>query len=101
MGFCNSCGKPIVKEDYGTNEDGSLNPEFCKDCFSTSFYAHSKGATNPCCTSGETYKSVNYVVIRGGSYDSYKPAQYTVTARNKAKANLEFLHVGFRLAVNP
>ncbi len=75
--------------------------EFCKDCFSTSFYAHSKGATNPCCTSGETYKSVNYVVIRGGSYDSYKPAQYTVTARNKAKANLEFLHVGFRLAVNP
>ena len=25
MGFCNSCGRPIVKEDYGTNEDGSLN----------------------------------------------------------------------------
>ena len=30
MGFCNSCGRPIVKEDYGTNKDGSLNPEFCK-----------------------------------------------------------------------
>ena len=27
MGFCNSCGRPIVKEDYGTNKDGSLNPE--------------------------------------------------------------------------
>ena len=31
MGFCNSCGRPIVKEDYGTNEDGSLNPEFKDD----------------------------------------------------------------------
>ena len=38
MGFCNSCGKPIVKEDYGTNEDGSLNPEFCKDCFQDGKY---------------------------------------------------------------
>ena len=28
MGFCNSCGQPIVKEDYGTNKDGSLNPDF-------------------------------------------------------------------------
>ena len=38
MGFCNSCGRPIVKEDYGTNEDGSLNPEFCKDCFQEGKY---------------------------------------------------------------
>ena len=38
MGFCNSCGRPIVKEDYGTNEDGSLNPEFCKDCFQDGKY---------------------------------------------------------------
>lgn len=38
MGFCNSCGRPIVKEDYGTNEDGSLNPEFCKDCFQNGKY---------------------------------------------------------------
>ena len=33
MGFCNSCGRPIVKADYGTNKDGSLNSYFCKDCF--------------------------------------------------------------------
>ena len=33
MGFCNSCGRPIVKADYGTNADGSLNDEYCKDCF--------------------------------------------------------------------
>lgn len=75
--------------------------EFCKDCFSTSFYSHSKGVNNPCCTNGETFKSVNYIVIRGGSYDSYKPEQYTITARNKAIANLDYLHVGFRLAINP
>ena len=28
MGFCNSCGRPIVKADYGTNADGSLNDEY-------------------------------------------------------------------------
>lgn len=33
MGFCNSCGRPIVKADYGTNKDGSLNSDYCKDCF--------------------------------------------------------------------
>ena len=33
MGFCNSCGRPIVKKDYGTNEDGSPNPDYCIDCF--------------------------------------------------------------------
>ena len=38
MGFCNSCGRPNVKEDYGTNEDRSLNPEFCKDYFQNGKY---------------------------------------------------------------
>ena len=33
MGFCNSCVRPIVKKDYGTNEDGSPNPDYCIDCF--------------------------------------------------------------------
>ena len=33
MGFCNSCGRPIVREDYGTNKDGSPNDEYCIDCF--------------------------------------------------------------------
>ena len=38
MGFCNSCGRPIVKEDYGTNKDGSLNPDFCIDCYQNGEY---------------------------------------------------------------
>ena len=33
MVFCNSCGRPIVKEDYGTNKDGSLNSDYCIDCY--------------------------------------------------------------------
>lgn len=33
MGFCNSCGKPIVKADCGTNKDGSLNEDYCKECY--------------------------------------------------------------------
>ena len=38
MGFCNSCGRPIVKEDYGTNKDGSPNDEYCIDCFQNGEY---------------------------------------------------------------
>ena len=33
MGFCNSCGKPIGKKDYGTNEDCSPNMDYCIECF--------------------------------------------------------------------
>lgn len=33
MAFCNSCGKPMGKNDYGTNEDGSDNQDYCKDCY--------------------------------------------------------------------
>lgn len=33
MGFCNSCGKPIGRDDYGTNKDGSQNMDYCIDCF--------------------------------------------------------------------
>ncbi|MDL2271290.1 zinc ribbon domain-containing protein, partial [Methanobrevibacter sp. OttesenSCG-928-I08] len=33
MGFCNSCGRPMIKEDYGTNKDGSLNEDYCNECF--------------------------------------------------------------------
>ena len=33
MVFCNSCGRPIVKEDYGPNKDGSLNSDYCIDCY--------------------------------------------------------------------
>ena len=38
MGFCNSCGRPIVREDYGTNKDGSPNDEFCIDCYQNGEY---------------------------------------------------------------
>lgn len=33
MGFCNSCGRPMGKKDYGTNKDGSSNMDYCIDCF--------------------------------------------------------------------
>jgi len=33
MGFCNSCGRPMTRGDYGSNEDGSENQDYCKTCF--------------------------------------------------------------------
>ena len=33
MVFCNSCGKPMIKDDYGTNADGSKNPDYCNECY--------------------------------------------------------------------
>lgn len=33
MGFCNSCGRPIVEKDYGTKADGSKTFEYCIDCY--------------------------------------------------------------------
>ena len=32
MVFCNSCGKPI-KKDNGSNKDGSPNEDYCIECF--------------------------------------------------------------------
>ncbi|WP_409200240.1 zinc ribbon domain-containing protein [Methanobrevibacter sp. DSM 116169] len=33
MGFCNSCGRPILKDDCGTNSDGSINLDYCDECY--------------------------------------------------------------------
>ncbi len=33
MGFCNSCGRPILRKEKGTNADGSPNEDYCIDCF--------------------------------------------------------------------
>lgn len=33
MGFCNSCGQPIGKNNCGTNKDGSSNMDYCIECF--------------------------------------------------------------------
>ena len=33
MGFCNSCGRPVYKGNFGTNEDGSENETQYKDRF--------------------------------------------------------------------
>ncbi|MDO5826459.1 MAG: zinc ribbon domain-containing protein [Methanosphaera sp.] len=33
MKFCQSCAMPITEELYGTEEDGSLNDEYCKYCY--------------------------------------------------------------------
>ncbi|WP_041138630.1 zinc ribbon domain-containing protein [Beduini massiliensis] len=31
--FCQSCGMPLTNEVLGTNEDGSLNQDYCKYCY--------------------------------------------------------------------
>ncbi|TLP81776.1 zinc ribbon domain-containing protein [Maribacter sp. ACAM166] len=32
--ICESCGASILKlADFGTNEDGTVNTEFCHDCY--------------------------------------------------------------------
>ena len=32
--YCQSCGMPLVSDtDYGTNQDGSKNNEYCAFCF--------------------------------------------------------------------
>lgn len=32
--ICQSCGMPIIdKSQYGTNNDGSTNKDFCKYCY--------------------------------------------------------------------
>lgn len=34
MKFCQSCGMPLQKqEELGTNQDGSINEEYCCYCF--------------------------------------------------------------------
>ena len=32
MGFCQSCGRPMGRNDYGTNEDGICIKFFGKKC---------------------------------------------------------------------
>ena len=37
--FCQSCGMPMSKdEEFGTNEDGTLNNEYCSYCFKNGAY---------------------------------------------------------------
>ncbi|MBC8617374.1 zinc ribbon domain-containing protein [Parabacteroides faecis] len=32
--YCQSCGMPLISDtDYGTNQDGSKNKEYCAFCF--------------------------------------------------------------------
>ena len=33
MVYCNSCGKPMVKGDYGTNKDHTENRDYCNECY--------------------------------------------------------------------
>ena len=33
MVFCNSCGKPMVEKEFGTNIDGSKNHDYCNECY--------------------------------------------------------------------
>ena len=38
--FCQSCGMPMqgMEEMFGSNKDGSLNPDFCEYCFQEGKY---------------------------------------------------------------
>ncbi|NMA75329.1 MAG: transcriptional regulator [Bacteroidales bacterium] len=41
MNICQSCGMPIDSDDLkGTNEDGSLNQEYCTYCFHDGKFTH-------------------------------------------------------------
>ena len=33
--YCQSCGKYLdaVRDSFGTNEDGTINTDYCRDCF--------------------------------------------------------------------
>lgn len=31
--ICQSCGMPMVAEQFGTNADGSINEDYCKYCY--------------------------------------------------------------------
>ena len=31
--ICQSCGMPMITEQYGTNADGSRNEKYCSYCF--------------------------------------------------------------------
>lgn len=33
MKFCQSCGMPLLDDNKGTNGDGSLNEDYCIDCY--------------------------------------------------------------------
>ncbi|OGC10726.1 hypothetical protein A3J90_05625 [candidate division WOR-1 bacterium RIFOXYC2_FULL_37_10] len=38
--ICQSCGMPMQKEEnFGTNQDGSKNLEYCQFCFQTGKFA--------------------------------------------------------------
>ena len=79
---------------------GNVN-EFCKDCYSPSFYTESEGQTDPCCLSGIINKSGKAIIQRGGSFDLDEAASYIITRRKIAYANTAYLHSGLRLAIQP
>lgn len=37
--FCQSCGMPLTNEVLGTNEDGSLNQDYCQYCYQEGKFA--------------------------------------------------------------
>lgn len=36
--ICQSCAAPLVKENRGTNRDGTFNADYCKSCFENGEY---------------------------------------------------------------
>ena len=31
--ICQSCGMPMLEDEFGTNQDGSRNSDYCKYCY--------------------------------------------------------------------
>jgi hypothetical protein len=37
--ICQSCGMPMSEKDFGINEDGTKNKEYCHFCFQNGMFA--------------------------------------------------------------
>lgn len=38
--FCQSCAMPLSSEHLGTNEDGTINYDYCKYCYTDGKFIH-------------------------------------------------------------
>lgn len=57
--ICQCCSMPLVKDgDYGTNADGSVNEDYCVNCFSGGKY------TQPNITKDEMVDQVTDIMMQ-------------------------------------